>query len=76
LSQATTVELVGYLEHPGGWWRDTATRLIFERQDRSVVDVLRRRLVDSPSAVGRMHILWSLEGLGALYAGHVRDTLR
>jgi putative membrane-bound dehydrogenase-like protein len=66
LGQATTAELVGYLEHPGGWWRDTATRLIFERQDRSAVVALRRRLTDCPSAVGRMHILWSLEGLGAL----------
>lgn len=66
LGKATTVELVGYLEHPGGWWRDTAGRLIFERQDPAAVDPLRRRLAESPSALGRMHILWALDGLGAL----------
>ncbi|MBI3837513.1 MAG: HEAT repeat domain-containing protein, partial [Planctomycetia bacterium] len=66
LGHATTAELVGYLEHPSGWWRDTAARLIFERHDREAVEPLRRRLAESPSAVGRMHILWSLDGLGAL----------
>ena len=66
LGQATTAELAGCLEHPDGWWRDTASRLIYERQDRSIVELLRRRLVESPSDVGRMHILWALDGLKAL----------
>jgi len=66
LGSATNAELVGYLEHPGGWWRDTAARLLFERQDRGVVELLRQRLHGSESAVGRMHMLWALEGLGAL----------
>jgi putative membrane-bound dehydrogenase-like protein len=66
LGTATSAELVGYLEHPGGWWRDTAARLIFERQDRAAVEPLRRRLAESPSPLGRMHILWSLDGLRAL----------
>ncbi len=64
--QATTAELVECLENPDGWWRDTASRLIYERQDRSIVELLRRRLVESPSDVGRMHILWALDGLKAL----------
>jgi putative membrane-bound dehydrogenase-like protein len=66
LGKATSAELVSYLEHPGGWWRDTAGRLIFERQDPGAVAPLRRRLAESPSALGRMHILWALDGLGAL----------
>jgi len=66
LGQATTAELVPYLEHPGGWWRDTAARLIFERQDRTIVELLRRRLAETSSDVGRMHILWTLDGLGSL----------
>jgi putative membrane-bound dehydrogenase-like protein len=66
LGHATTAELVSTLEHPSGWWRDTAARLIFERQDRAAVELLRRRLADSSHAVGRMHILWSLDGLVAL----------
>ena len=66
LGDATTAELVEHLEHPNGWWRDTAGRLIYERQDRSVVELLRGRLVESSLDVGRMHVLWALEGLDAL----------
>ena len=66
LGKATTAELVGYLEHPDGWWRDTASRLIYERQDRSIVNLLKQRLSASPSDVGRMHILWALDGLKSL----------
>ncbi len=66
LGSATTSELAEILEHPGGWWRDTAARLIFERQDPSIVDRLRKRLQDAPSSVGRMHILYSLDGLQSL----------
>jgi putative membrane-bound dehydrogenase-like protein len=66
LGNATTAELAGHLEHPSGWWRDTASRLIYERQDRSIVPLLRKRLTESPFDVGRMHILWALEGLDAI----------
>ncbi len=62
LGQATIEELVAALEHPGGWWRDTASRLIFERQDPAAVEPLRRRLAESKSDVGRMHILWCSKG--------------
>ena len=44
LGAATTAELAELLEHPGGWWRDTASRLIFERQDRSIVDAPARKV--------------------------------
>jgi len=44
LSAATTAELVGLLEHPNGWHRDTAHRLIFERQDKAAIEPLRRLL--------------------------------
>ena len=62
LGQATTAELAAYLEHPDGWWRDTASRLDLRATDRSIVDLLKRRLAKSPSDVGRMHILWRLMG--------------
>lgn len=66
LGKATTTQLVATLEHPSGWWRDTASRLLFERQDRSAVEPLRSQLRTSKSDVGRMHTLWALEGLNAL----------
>ena len=36
-----TAELVGLLADPDSWWRETAQRLLFERQDRSVIERLR-----------------------------------
>jgi putative membrane-bound dehydrogenase-like protein len=75
LGQATTAELAALLEHASGWWRDTASRLIFERQDRSIVELLRRRLGECPSDVGRLHVLYALDGLGSLEEGDLLAAL-
>lgn len=66
LSDATTAELVQHLASPHGWWRETAHRLIFERQDPSAVQPLRRLLTESKLPQARLHALWSLHGLDAL----------
>src|SRR5699024_6972514 len=42
LSTRTPEELVTVLEHPNGWWRDTAQRLIVEGQLDSVAPELRQ----------------------------------
>ncbi len=66
LSRATTPELVALLEHPNAWHRDTAHRLLFERQDTAAVEPLRQLLRRSPEPLGRLHALWSLDGLKSL----------
>ena len=66
LSEASIQELVAHLEHPGGWWRETAHRLIYERQEASAIPLLRRLLRQSSQPLARMHALWSLKGLKAL----------
>ncbi|HTI51639.1 MAG TPA: PVC-type heme-binding CxxCH protein, partial [Planctomycetaceae bacterium] len=66
LSQASSAELVAALESPHGWWRDTAHRLIFERQDRSLVGSLQQLLRKGARPQSRLHALWSLQGLGVL----------
>lgn len=66
LGEASIQELVGHLEHPGGWWRETAQRLIYERQDPVAIPGLRRLLKESKHPLARMHALWSLKGLKAL----------
>ena len=66
LGEASVEELVSHLEHPGGWWRDTAHRLIYERQDPAAVPLLRRLFRESAKPLARMHALWSLKGMGAL----------
>ncbi|MEO5803388.1 MAG: PVC-type heme-binding CxxCH protein [Verrucomicrobiota bacterium] len=66
LSKASTKELVATLEHPNGWHRDAAARLLFERQDKSAVSALKKLVRNSKSPLGRMHALHCLEGLSAL----------
>jgi putative membrane-bound dehydrogenase-like protein len=66
LSQASAAALVALLEHPNAWHRETAHRLIFERQDRSIVPALRALLRAAKEPLGRLHALWSLDGLGSL----------
>lgn len=66
LGHATTAELVAALEHPHGWWRDTASRLLYERQDQSAVPALTGLAIQSGSPAARVQALWALRGLGAL----------
>ncbi|MDR3637486.1 MAG: CehA/McbA family metallohydrolase [Isosphaeraceae bacterium] len=75
LARATTTELVAALESPHGWWRDTAHRLLLERQDAAAVGPLRRLLRDSSRPESRIHALWSLEGLGALTSDDLQHAL-
>ncbi len=63
----STKELVGHLSHPNGWWRDTAQKLIILRKDgKSVVPELEKLARSGKPALGRVHALWTLEGMDAV----------
>lgn len=59
-------QLVKYLEHPNGWWRDKAQQLIVLSGDTSLRPALEKMVESSTNLLARFHALWSLEGLGAL----------
>jgi mono/diheme cytochrome c family protein len=69
-------QLATHLEHPNGWWRDTAQKLLVLRGERPVIASLRRMAVESQSRLGRIHALWTLEGLEALDAGLLKSLYR
>jgi putative heme-binding domain-containing protein len=71
LDQANVAELVATLEHDNGWHRETAQRVLFERQNKSAVPMLVEVMETSTSPFGRMHAMYALEGLGALEEKHV-----
>lgn len=75
LGKATTAELVAALEHKNAWHRETASRLLFERQDKPAVPLLVKLLTNSKSALGRLHALYALDGLGALKEANVLSAL-
>jgi putative membrane-bound dehydrogenase-like protein len=66
LGSVSTAELVKTLDNPNSWWRDTAHRLIYERQDEAAVKPLRKLLRSSKFELARLHALYSLQGLNAL----------
>ncbi len=87
LGKATTAELVATLAHKNGWHRDTASRLLFERQDRSAVRLL-ENLINKSAMVqrfglveakeerlGRLHALYALDSLGVLRTDHLLTAL-
>ncbi len=75
LGEMSTVELVGLLEHPNGWHRTTASRLLYERRDRWATGPLEKLAAGSNSPLGRMHAMCTLDGLEALSAETVLGRL-
>ena len=63
LLNASGSELIAYLSHPNGWWRDTAQRLLVEQNQQDVVPQLLEVLKDG-GKLAKIHALWTLEGLG------------
>ncbi len=63
----STADLVAHLSHSNGWWRDSAQKLIILRKDgKSVTPALEKLAREGKSALGRVHALWTLEGLEAV----------
>ena len=76
LGSADVTTLVDALSHPNKWWRDTAQRVLLERQDLEAVPLLAAMIAVPPSSVARLHGLWTLRGLEALTVDQVADALR
>ena len=66
LGDLATVELVKLFEHANVWHRDTASRLIYQRQDRAAVAPLKDLVQNSKSPLAQIMALYSLRGLNAL----------
>jgi len=66
LSRATTEELVQLLGHPNGWHRDTAARLIYERQDKAAAPSIQKWVSQTQPAHAQAHAIYALDGLGEL----------
>ena len=56
------------LSHPNGWVRDTAQRLLVERNSGAAVPLLKQLATGGREPLGRLHALWTLEGTGQLDA--------
>ncbi|WP_339715996.1 cytochrome C [uncultured Kriegella sp.] len=81
-------ELLPFLGHPNGWYRNTAQKLIILKADKSVVPELTEMAKDNTSVfdgmfksdkdfgIERVHALWTLEGLGIVDAALIVAKLK
>jgi glucose/arabinose dehydrogenase/mono/diheme cytochrome c family protein len=65
LAQASLDTLVSALSHDAAWWRETAQRVLIERADARAIPLIRQTALTARSPLGRLHALWTLEGLNA-----------
>lgn len=64
LLKETPKQLIRHLSHPNGWWRDESQKLIVISGDTSIAPELEKIVRQGPSPLGRLHALWTLDGLG------------
>lgn len=66
LGSASDDELVKQLANPVIWWRRTAQRLLMDRHATQAAPALVKLFHETASPEGRVHALWTLQGLGKL----------
>jgi putative membrane-bound dehydrogenase-like protein len=74
LSTAITPDLVALLDHPNAWHRETAQRLLFERQDKTAVEPMRQMVKSGKTTPGRIAALWSLITASTASDGSLSQT--
>jgi len=76
LGALSSAELVQQLGNANGWHRQTAQRLLLERQDWSVVQDLIRMAASGASGEARVRALWLLDSFAALTPAIVEAALK
>ncbi|MFO1007431.1 MAG: PVC-type heme-binding CxxCH protein [Planctomycetaceae bacterium] len=69
-------EIAPLVDDPNSWHRDTAHRLIVERQDKSAEATLRQVLTQSSTPYGAAVSLRTLDGLGLISSGDLIDVMQ
>lgn len=76
LAKLDTAGLVSAMDSPNGWQRDTAHRLLFERNAKDAAPALKRLVADAKSPKVRLQALAALATLQSHDAEIVRTALR
>ena len=76
LNRKNPARLVEMLDHPNGWVRETANRLLSEGGGRSVTGELSTQAARASTAYGRLQALWVLHNLGELSEDQLESAIR
>ncbi|WP_339925721.1 PVC-type heme-binding CxxCH protein [uncultured Cyclobacterium sp.] len=68
-------EWVKHLASKNNWWRNNAQRLLVTAQSQEVFPDLEEMAINQASAEGRLHALWTLEGLKGLSTDLIINAL-
>ncbi len=74
LAEASTEELVKALGHTNGWHRDTAQRLLYEKQDKAAVPML-KAMIGGEDHLAKIHALNALTSLNALEPSLIKRAI-
>jgi mono/diheme cytochrome c family protein len=66
LHRESPAQWVSHLSHANSWWRETAQRLLVERNDAAVVPALIELATNGANPLGRLHAIWTLDGMAKL----------
>ncbi len=72
----TNEELLNKLGNANIWWRITAQRLLLDRGDKKIVPALEQMALNRSNALGRLHAMWTLNGLGNLSTDIIKEGLK
>jgi len=76
LGDASDEELVNKLEDKNVWWRLNAQRLLVDRNSDKALPLLTKMAQNSKSSMGRLHALWTLEGMDKLTSDLIINALK
>ncbi len=76
LGDATDEALVEALANPNIWWRRNAHRLLLDRNEAATIPLLTQMAKNTEAPLGRLHALWTLEGMGKLRAEMIMQALQ
>lgn len=76
LKNMQSAQLVELLASSNQWWAIQSQRLLLERQDASVIPLVKSMFTTHIDPVTRLHALFVLEGLNALDASLVKQAVK
>jgi putative heme-binding domain-containing protein len=76
LGDATDEQLVEKLADKNIWWRNNAQRLLVDRNSEKIVPSLKKLAQDAGSSMGRLHALWTLQGMKQLTPDLIQGALK
>lgn len=75
LGKSSAEELVKLLSNENYWWRINAQRLLVDHADKNAVALL-DELLHKGSGPGKLHALWTLDGIEAINKQHILNALK